>query len=132
MDMEGALRARLLGATAVTNLVGQRVYWEDRPQTAGLPAITLNLIVDDRDQHMGGFQSVKDALVQIDVWATSFASKKAIKEAVIAALAPEQTANGIRFQGATQVSARPQNERIETQYIFRDVIEMRLHYSNAA
>lgn len=131
MDMEGALRARLLAAGAVTALVSTRIYWEDRPQSAALPAIVLSLIVDDRDQHLGGFQTVRDALLQVDVLATSFASKKAIKEAVITALAPAQTGNGIRFQGATQITARPQNERTETQYVFRDIIEMKLHYSNA-
>lgn len=132
MDMEGALRARLLAVGAVAAAVGTRIYWEDRPQNGTLPAITLHLITDERDQHMGGFQGVRDALLQVDVWATSFASKKAIKEAVIASLAPAQTGNGIRFQAATQISARPQNERTETQYIFRDVIEMRLHFSNSA
>lgn len=131
MDMEGALRARLLAAAPVTALVGQRVYWEDRPQTAALPAITLHVISDERDQHLGGFQTVKDALLQVDVWAASFASKKAIKEAVIAALAPAQTGSGIRFQAATNITARPANERTETQYIFRDIIELRIHYSPA-
>jgi hypothetical protein len=89
MDFEAALRARLTGASAVALMVGQRVSWEDRPQETALPAITLGFVLDPRDQHMGGFQSLRRALVQIDVWATTFSSKKAIKEAVIAALAPE-------------------------------------------
>lgn len=131
MNFEGALRARLLAAAPVAALVASRIYWEDRPQAATLPAITLHVILDERDQHMGGFQTVKDCLLQVDVWASSFAAKKALKEAVIAALAPAQTGNGIRFQAATQVRARPQNERTETQYIFREVIELRLHYSPA-
>jgi len=132
VDFEGALRARLTSATTVTNLVAQRIYWEERPQNSALPAITLLMASDPRAQHMDGFQSVKDAEVQIDVWATSFASKKAIKEAVIAALAPPETSNGIRFQGATNVIATPRNERVETQLIYRDLILMTFHYSNAA
>lgn len=128
--MEGAIRARLLAAAPITALVGTRIYWEDRPQAAALPAITLHVISDERDQHMGGFQSVKDCLLQVDAWATTFAAKRALKEAVIAALAPAHTGNGNRFQAATQIRARPQNERTETQFIFREVIELRLHYSS--
>lgn len=131
MDFEGALRARLLAAPAVTALVAQKVYWEERPQSTPLPAITLNLVSDERDQHLGGFQTVLDALLQVDVWALSFASKKAIKEAVIAALAPPETSNGIRFQAAVGIAARTQNERTDTQFIYRDAIDIKFHYSPA-
>jgi len=130
MDMEGALRARLLAAAPVAALVGARIYWEDRPQGSVLPAITLSLPVDGRDQHMGGFQSVRDVQLQVDVWARSFAEKKALKEAVIAALTPAHTGNGIRFQAATRIDALSLNERVETQMIFRDMIRMALHFSS--
>lgn len=126
MDMEAALRARLLAA--VSALVGSRVYWEERPQGSALPAITLLLVVDERDQHMGGFHDLKKALLQVDVWATSFASKKAIKEAVIAALAPAHSGNGVTFRGAVNIRSRPANERLETQLVYREIIEMDLHY----
>lgn len=131
MDMEGALRARLLAAAPVTTIVGTRIYWEDRPQASALPSITLSVVVDGRDQHMGGFESVRDTEVQVDVWATSYSQKKTLKEAVIAALAPAQTGNGIRFQGATRIDAVPLNERVETQFIYRDAIRLTLHFSNA-
>lgn len=131
MDFEGALRARLIAAAPVTAIAGQRIYWEERPQASSLPAITLLLASDPRAQHMGGFQSVRDAQIQIDVWGTSFAQKKAMKEAVISALSPPNTSNGIRFQAATDVIATPRNERLETQMIWRDMILMRMHFSNA-
>lgn len=132
MDMEGALRARLLADATVAGIVGTRIYWEDRPQSSALPAITLSLPVDGRDQHMGGFQTVRDVQVQIDIWATLYAEKKALKEAVIAAMAPAHTGNGIRFQAATRIDAVPLNERVETQLIYRDAIRMSLHFSTAA
>lgn len=131
MDFEGALRARLLAAAPVTAIVGTRIYWEDRPQSAALPAITLGYVVDARDQNMGGFQQVQRRLVQVDVWATTFASKKALKEAVISALSPSETSNGINFRPAVEVDAVSLNERIETQYIFRDAVRMTLFFSPA-
>lgn len=129
MDMEGAVRARLLAAVPVTAIVGQRVYWEDRPQTSPLPAVVLQLPTDLREQHMGGFQGLLFARIQVNVLGTSFADKKRLKEAVIAALVPAQSANGIRFTRATDISSRPINERTETQYIFADAVDFQLHYA---
>jgi hypothetical protein len=131
MDFEGALRARLLAAAPVTEIVGQRIYWEERPQNAPLPAITLQYVVDARDQHMGGFQAVQRKLIQIDVWATTYAQKKALKEAVITTLATSQISNGIFFRGVVDVDAVTLNERTETQFIYRDAIRLTLFFSPA-
>lgn len=129
MDFEGALRARLTGASAVTSIVGQRIYWVERPQATALPAITLQIIDDPREQMMAGFQSRLFMLVQVDVWAPSYATAKAGKEAVIAALTPKMTANGIKFGTATNIAARDLSERTETQFIYRSSIDFRFNYA---
>lgn len=135
MDFEGALRARLTGASAVTAIVGQRIYWVDRPQSSAFPAITLQIIDDEREQHMGGFQSRQFCTVQVDIWAVStntqagYATAKAGKEAVIVALTPEVTANGIKFGTATNITARDLSERTETQFIYRQSIDFRFNYA---
>jgi hypothetical protein len=131
VDFEGALRARAIGASGVTAIVGQRVYWVERPQATALPAITFQIIDDPREQTMAGFQSRLFVLVQADVWALSYATAKAGKEALIAALTPEVTANGIRFGTATNISARDLSERTETQFIYRLSIDFRFNYALA-
>lgn len=131
MDMEGALRARLLAAASVTAIAEQHVYWDERPQGGALPDVTLLLVVDNRAQHFSGFQSLLDAWLQVDVRGLSFAQKKALKEAVIATLAPAHTGNGIKFERATEIRSHPANERTDTQFIFRDIVEMTLHYTTA-
>ena len=135
MDFEGALRARLLAASPVTTLVGQRVYWVDRPQAAGLPAITLQIIDQERAQHMQGVQGLQSALVQIDGWAadieggpSGYAQGKALKEAIIAALLPEETSNGVKF-GRAFVRSRDLSERTETQFIHRPSMDFTFFYS---
>ena len=100
MDMEGALLARLMADAAVAALVGTRVYWEDRPQEDALPAITLQVIPSKRVQHMTGFQRLQLTRVQMDVWAESYESKKAVAEAAIAAVTPRATVGGVRFDRA--------------------------------
>lgn len=130
MDMEGALRARLLAAAPITALVGQRVYWVDRPQASALPAITLQIIDEDRAQHMQGFQATQQTTVQIDIWADKYGQGKALKEAVITALAPRATFNGVRFDRAF-VRARDLSERTEAQFIHRPSLDFYLTYSPA-
>lgn len=135
MDFEAALRARLTGASGVTSIVGQRIYWVERPQATALPAITLQIIDDPREQTMAGFQSRLFCTVQVDVWAANTEAEagykiaKRGKEAVIAALTPEVTANGIKFGTATNISARDLSERTETQFIYRSSIDFKFNYA---
>lgn len=126
--MEGALRARLVAAATSA---GSRVYWDDRPQGAALPAVVLSVISDIRAQHLKGFDML-EARVQADVLALSFADKKVLKEAVIAALAPAHLGNGVQFMRATEISAVPRNERTETQFIFRDAINFLIRWKATA
>jgi hypothetical protein len=118
MDMQGALRARLLAAATVTARVAQRVYWVDRPQATALPAITLQIIDEPRDQHMAGFQDLRQALVQVDAWAATYAEAAALKEAVITALVPAHSGDGVDFRRAF-VRTRDLFERTETQAFHR-------------
>lgn len=128
MDWQGALRARLLEAPAVAELVAQRVTWVDRPQAAALPAITLQIIFEDRAQHMTGFVGRQFASVQVDVWASSSTEAASLKEAVIAALVPKTTTQGIRF-GRALVTARDQSERTEAQFIYRPSLDFSINYA---
>lgn len=131
MDMEAALRARLLGAAPVAGLVDQRVYWDDRPQGSPLPAVLLTVISDIRGQTLSDWDML-EARVQADVFGSTFAEKKALKEAVITALAPAQEFNGIQFMRATDIAAVPRNERTETQFIFRDAIDFLIRWKVTA
>jgi hypothetical protein len=130
MDMEGALRARLIAASGVNSLVSGRVYWVDRPQASNLPAITLQLIDDEREQHMEGVQPHQSTIVQVDVWSTNYAQAKALKEAVIAALLPAQTSNGVVF-GRSFVRSRDLSERTETQFIHRPSMDFTINHASA-
>lgn len=130
MDMEAALRARLIGDTAVAALVGSRVSWVQRPQAADYPAITLQMIDDPREQHLKGVQTLQKALVQIDVWATTHKQGWTIKEAVIAALLPEATQSGVKFWRSF-VTSRDLSEQGATRFIFRPSLDFTINYSPA-
>jgi hypothetical protein len=84
--MEEALRAHLLANAAVAALVGTRITWLQRPQGSALPAITLQGVSTRRDHTLEGRDGLVGRLVQIDVWATTYATMKDIQRALISAL----------------------------------------------
>jgi hypothetical protein len=128
MDMPGALRARI---TSANTSAGSRVYWVDRPQAAALPAVTLQIISDIRPQHLKGFDQTRDTRVQIDCWATSYSAVTVLKEAVLAAVVPVNTSNGIRFDRAIIDGERDLGERVETQFIHRASVDLVVWWATA-
>jgi hypothetical protein len=127
MNWQEALRARLAGDAGVAAITTQ-VSWVLRPQHAAMPAITLQTIDQDREQHMAGFQELQRALVQIDVWSLDYARQVALREAVIAALVPAQSGNGIAFRRAF-VRWRETIEDTETAPVHRAIMDFTLSYS---
>lgn len=135
MTMQEALRLRITGANTPA---GARVYWVDRPQTSALPAVTLQIISDLRPQHLKGFNELRDTRVQIDCWAKTtdnvsagYLAATALKEAVLAAVVPENTSNGIRFDRAIIDGERDLGERVETQFIHRASLDLIIWWATA-
>lgn len=121
MDMPGALRARIVAAATSA---GARVTWVDRPQADALPAVTLQIVSDQRPQHLKGFNPLRATRVQIDCWGDNYGEVTALKEEVLAAVVPGITANGIRFDRAIIDSERDLGERTETQFIHRASLDL--------
>lgn len=121
MDVQGALRARLLGVTAA----GQRVYWVTRPQEAQLPAITLETISGDRTRTYGAMQATRSPRVQLNVWAATYAEAQSILETAITALEPAHvTSNGVFFDNIEFEGEGDSSERLGTTDIVRKRIDL--------
>lgn len=121
MDMQGALRARLLGATAA----GQKVYWVLRPQAAQLPAITLEVVSGDRPRTHDGLQATRAPRVQLNIWATDYSQAQSILDAAITALAePQVTLNGVFFDQIQFEGEGDSLERLGTTDIFHKRIDL--------
>jgi hypothetical protein len=121
MDMQAALRARLVGQTGAAS----RVYWLDRPQGTDLPAITLQTISADRPRTHSGLQPLRLSRVQMDVWANSYAEGRTVFEAAVAAVVPTKlTANGIFFDSIYFEGEADLTERLETKLIYRTRVDL--------
>ncbi|MEA5163099.1 DUF3168 domain-containing protein, partial [Cereibacter johrii] len=80
--MEEDLRALLLGAPAITELVGPRVNFGRHPQGEPLPALVLSTISDREGLTLSGPDGLQRARVQIDCWAASYGEAKRLSRAV--------------------------------------------------
>lgn len=99
--MEEDLINFLLADAGVLAAVSTRVYWNVRPQSSALPAITLQRISDIPVGDDEGADDLTETRVQVDCWASTFAAALAAGRAVEAALSGKSFShNGTQFQGA--------------------------------
>lgn len=122
--MQAALLARLRASAPVVSIFGARMDWIIRPQQEAFPALTLQMISDTRSQHLKGFNDLRDSRVQIDVWGLAYSEVREGSEAVIAALVPEETSNGIVFNRAMVDGVRDLSDDSGTRFVFRSSIDL--------
>lgn len=78
--------ARLQAVSAVTDLVGTRVFPAPLPQGQTLPAVTYQRVSGARESAMGSDTGVAHPRIQVDCWASSYSGVKALATAVRGAL----------------------------------------------
>jgi hypothetical protein len=85
----------LRAASAVTALVGDRISPAKLRQTTAYPAITYLGISGNRENHLTGYASLENPLIQIDAWAVTLAGAIAVSDAIIAAMYAATTFSAI-------------------------------------
>ena len=128
MAMEEDFRALLTGHAPITALVpAARINWREHPQGAAWPGIVLHLINDGDRYVIADVADLADARVQVDVWADTYASAKAIARAVRTRLSGLQTgrfsqirvtAGDARARGATD-DTDPPGVTLDATFLFR-------------
>jgi len=84
--IEDALYSRLSGFAGLTALVGTRIYPLKLEPGAALPAVSFQLIDAERDRLSGQDGVDHAARFQLDSWADTYESAKAVAAQVVAAL----------------------------------------------
>lgn len=120
MDLQGALRARLLGQTDAAG----RVYWVTRPQASALPSITLQTISGDFPQTYEGLTPTRSPRIQLDAWGASYVQARAVCMAAIATLDGKATSNGIVFDNIQFENERDFLEREGSIDIYRTSVDL--------
>lgn len=130
--MEAALIAKLLAATGVTALVSTRINWSRRPQGSALPAIVLHRIDGTPDVHHAGASGLVVSRVQVDCWAASYGSAKAVARAVETAITAQTFTQGaIRFD-VILIDSERDDSTDETTPLFRTSLDLMVHHANAS
>lgn len=129
--MEEALIAKLLATSSVTALVSQRIQPGRRPQASQLPAIVVNRITGAPVYTDDGEAGLASARVEVDCWATSFASAKLTARAVIGSLSAFfGTVGSLTFQNILLDAERDFSEggANDTQYLYRTNLDFIVWY----
>jgi hypothetical protein len=126
------LIAKLLATAGVTALVSTRVNWSRRPQGAALPAIVLHRVSGLPDVHHGGASGLVVSRVQVDCWAASYGSAKAVARAVETAITAQTFTQGaVRFD-VILIDSERDDSTDETTPIFRTSLDLMVHHASAS
>ena len=131
MDMQQALRARLLADGPVSALASGRVFWGIRPPKSLLPAITLNIIPTALAEHMKGEQSLQFFRVQMDCWGESYAAAQGLVSAALACLLPRLKTDEYYFRPASATIPRDLSEESAAGTIHRKQTDLTIRFSLA-
>ena len=86
MSIDTAISIRMTGYAGLSALVSTRIYRPPIPQNPTYPLVTFQEVSDLPIKVMGGNAGIRHARYQVDCWATTIASAKAIAVQVAAAL----------------------------------------------
>lgn len=130
--MEAALIAKLLATAGVTNLVSTRINWSRRPQGAALPAIVLQRVSGTPDVHHAGASGLVVSRVQVDCWAASYGSAKAVARAVETAVTAQTFTQGATRFDVILIDSERDDSTDETTPLFRTSLDLMVHHANAS
>ena len=101
-DVVVGLRGYLLSKTVITDLVGStRIYTDQLPQRATLPAIVLNQLFTVHDHQLSDLGGLAHARVQIECYAATRLVANSIVEAIRSCgiITQKGSTNGVDIRG---------------------------------
>lgn len=130
--MESSLIAKLLATAGVTALVSTRINWSRRPQGSALPAIVLQRVSGTPDVHHAGASGLVVSRVQVDCWAPSYGSAKAVARAVETAITAQTFTQGATRFDVILIDSERDDSTDETTPLFRTSLDLMVHHANAS
>jgi hypothetical protein len=134
MMLGPAIIARLEADPNVVGFVGTRVYWMVRPQgrTNDLPALVLQIVDEDRPQHLKGFEDMLTAHLQVACLALKYSTSRKLAEAVVDCLVPVADVvapdGDVLFWRAAVDGPRDIGTQEETRFVERAVLDLTVRY----
>ena len=82
-DVNVAVRTYLLTKTAVTDIIGQRMYTDALPQGATSPAVVLSTVSESYDHALDGLGGIVQTRMQFECYASTRLVSLSIADAII-------------------------------------------------
>lgn len=115
--IEERLFTRLSGDAGLSALVGTRIYGGLLPQAVSLPAIIYFLVNDKPLNSLSGENARKNSRFQFDIYAETFSETRAIKAALLAAMAPYGSDfKAVRIDGGDKYEHQVELHRLGIDY----------------
>lgn len=107
-DLAISIRTFLLGKTAITDLVSQRIYTDILPQSATLPAITMSKISTSHDHELSDFAGLVHTRLQFECFAATRQVANNIAEAIRSSgiITQKGTLTGVDIRGVRVVDGQ--------------------------
>jgi len=85
-SVEKSIHTKMAGTTAITDLVSTRIYPFASRQGDALPRVTYFVVSSNPVNASTGSTGTVQSMIQVDVWAASASSAKAVADAIFTAL----------------------------------------------
>lgn len=82
-DVNVAVRTYLLTKTAITDLIGQRMYTDALPQSATIPAVAMSTVSETYEHALEGLAGPVATRIQFECYATTRLVSLSIADAII-------------------------------------------------
>lgn len=101
-DLAVGVRSFLLSKTAITALVGQRIYTDLLPQDSILPAVSFSKLSTRHEHTLSGFAGIAHCRLQFDCFASTRVAANEIAEAIRASgiVGTKGVTYGVNIRGA--------------------------------
>jgi hypothetical protein len=86
MSLESKIYTVLSGSTALTAVVGSRIYPEHRQQADALPAVVYNRAGGLRVNSLSGYSGLENAMIEVTVYAASIDTRREVGDLVTSSL----------------------------------------------
>ncbi len=128
MTFKTALRARVK-ANATVQAQSARVDWNARPQATAYPAIVMQMISGQGDQHFLGKIGTQGNRVQATILAKTQAQAETLRDATEAVLTGTGVQDGINFQRGFVNLYRDGVDSTETAEIFHEILDVTIWFN---
>lgn len=101
-DVAIGLRAFMLGKTAITDIIGQRMYTDELPQKATMPACVMNKLFTMHDHTLSDFAGLAHARIQMECYAATRLAANSLAESLRSSgiVTHKGLAGGVDIRGA--------------------------------